>query len=445
MNHSKSWHVDRIELQNFRCFESSSFDFDAHLNVLVGVNGAGKTAILDSIAIMLSTILREFGSKTRGFTQSDAHLVAHDLYSSNAVAQLEGRYPISAKISATVAGYELWWRRDRSSPNGKTTWGEKSTKVGDVAKTVWETSRAGVSSEKAYSEVLPVIALYGVDRTHSRRNGGALSISRESAYEATLDGSSDLSRLLAYIKALTLQDFGSRSVDGESANASRAQLKAISLATNTILEGTGWRNPLWNPMVDELTLEHEVHGVQPLSFLSSGIRITAGLAIDLASRAARANPTLGAGQLLKLTPGVVMIDEVDLHLHPSWQQKIVTQLRETFPRMQFIVTTHSPQVLSTVNAENIRMLTPEGNRTPEYSRGLRSDVVLETILGTSAEPSLDINRELDEYISLVDSGEGRSKKATKLRASIEESMGGIEYVDKLADADARMAFFDMDL
>ena len=100
---------------------------------------------------------------------------------------------------------------------------------------------------------------------------------------------------------------------------------------------------------------HDDHGELPLRF--QRLKIATGLTIDVASRMARANPALGGDDLLKSVPGIVLIDEIDLHLHPTWQQQIVPSMRRAFPHVQFITTTHSPQVLSTVPAK----------RTFEYS------------------------------------------------------------------------------
>lgn len=105
---------------------------------------------------------------------------------------------------------------------------------------------------------------------------------------------------------------------------------------------------------------HETMGVLPLEALSDGTRSVISMAADLAYRMVRLNPDLGARAALE-TPGIVLIDEVDMHLHPSWQQAVVYDVRKAFPNVQFIVTTHSPQVLSTVPAEAIRILRWDNN------------------------------------------------------------------------------------
>lgn len=435
------WYVESLELRNFRCFENITVEFDPQLTVLVGVNGTGKTALLDGAAVMLSTILREFGAKARGFVSSDARLVAHDLQSKESVARLEPQYPVSSTMKATLAGAPYWWRRERSRPSGRTTWGEKNSEVGRWIRGVWESS----NQQPLAAPLLPLIGLYGVERVMSRKAGEEIARSRSGAYEAALDAASDLSRLSKYIRALTLDAFTASTRGEDAATASRGQLAAIRAATNQVLSDTGWRDPEWNPLVGELTLTHQDAGTLPLSFLSSGIKVAAGLVLDLASRAARANPGHGAGDLLEQVPGIVLVDEVDLHLHPHWQQRLLPQLRRAFPKVQFIVTTHSPQVLSTVEAQHIRILEDSTTRTPRFSEGLRSDVVLDQVLGTRAEPPLPVTRDLDRYVELVDTGQGSTAEAIQLRSLLDNKLGGISNVRELADADARIAFYDLDL
>ncbi|MBH0776958.1 AAA family ATPase [Nocardia bovistercoris] len=444
MSEPSDWHIDRLEVANFRCFERFALSLDPSLTVLVGVNGTGKTAVLDALAIMLSTIIRHFEAGTRSFATEDAREVAYDLESRSSVARMEAQYPVWARVEATVAGQRFEWRRDRVSAKGRTSWGDKDSPVGRAVARMWRDSERPPGEVDQPQSTLPVLALYGVERLIGvRKAAGAIARSRSGAYDSALDGKSDLSALSRFIEALTLADFVA-DVRGDDALAARHQLTAITLACNRILEGTGWRNPTWNPIVNELTLRHKDRGELPLSFLSSGIKITAGLVIDLVSRMARANPALGAERLLSTVPGIVLIDEVDLHLHPGWQQRIIPLLTDVFPRVQFIVTTHSPQVLSTVEASCIRVLDNADVRMVPFSAGLRSDVVLGHVMNTHPEPKLAINADLDRYLDLVDRGLGRSDEAVGLRRRLDDALGGIVNVPQLADADASIAFFDMD-
>ncbi|WP_157103920.1 AAA family ATPase [Nocardia harenae] len=427
------WHISRLEVENFRCFERLDMTFDPRLTVLIGPNGTGKTAVLDALAVMLSTVLQAFEAGSRGFATDDAREVPRDLDFQDAVARMETVYPVRAGVDATLAGWQFEWHRERRSAKGRTSWGDKLV-VRDTVAQLLKQERA----------LLPVLALYGVERLIGvRKATGAIARSRIGAYDAALDGKSDLTRLSGFIEALTLADFVADS-RGDEARAARNQLTAISLACNRMLGVTGWRDPVWNPIVRGLTLRHSAHGELPLSSLSSGIKIAAGLVIDLVSRMARANPARGAEDLLESVPGIVLIDEIDLHLHPTWQQQILPALTATFPRVQFIVTTHSPQVLSTVEGHRIRVLGETDAREVPFAAGLRSDIVLAEVMDTSPAPRLDINKELDRYLDLVDQGAGRSAEAVRLRLKLDEELGGIANVPQLADADAKIAFFDMD-
>lgn len=438
MNRRRAWHVDNLTLKNFRSFENLNLDFDPTMTVLVGVNGVGKTAILDSVAIMMSTVLKAFNGPTRGFTIEDARIVPHDVESVDSVARVERAFPISATLRGTLDDSVYEWTRVRQSESGRTSWGDGNSGVGKGMEILWD-----FCDEVDDSPVpLPVIALYGVERLFGvRKASGEISTSRSGAYDAALDGKSDSSRLAAFIKALTFAEFIADK-NGGAAKAASAQLEAIRLACNEMLQTTGWRNPVWSPLLDQITLTHDGQGTIPLSFLSSGIRITAGLTVDLVSRMARANPSLGAKELLESVPGIVLIDEIDLHLHPVWQQRIMLSLRHVFPNVQFIVTTHSPQVLSTVDAGCIRVIDGNEVHRVNHSAGLRSDVVLEQILGVTPEPHLKINEDLRKYMDLVDSGKGRSELAKKLRKRLDEELGGVLNVHKLADADVSIALDD---
>jgi len=272
---------------------------------------------------------------------------------------------------------------------------------------------------------------------------GSIAKTRFGAYAAALDPQSDLNRLSGFLEDLATSITNAQAFGDDPPLAAIAQFDAIERACSVILEPTGWAKPRWNPLVKAITLAHPTRGTLPLSYLSTGIKITAGLVIDLASRIARANPQLGSSELLRRASGIVLIDEIDLHLHPRWQQEIVPALRRTFPSVQFIVTTHSPQVLSTVDALHIRVLDGQDVRLVDHAAGLRSDVVLRTILDTNPEPDVEKRRQVRRYMAMVDSGRGSSEEARELRQELENEVGGIEKIPELAEADASMAFDDL--
>ncbi|MDO5101270.1 MAG: AAA family ATPase, partial [Eubacteriales bacterium] len=137
-------------------------------------------------------------------------------------------------------------------------------------------------------------------------------------------------------------------------NPYRDILTAVRKAIIECIGSMGWTDLKYSFAAQNLLLCHPQKGELPLEAMSDGARSVISMAADIAYRMARLNPDLGENVTLK-TPGVVLIDEVDMHLHPSWQQTVINDLARAFPLVQFIVTTHSPQLLTSVPAESIRI------------------------------------------------------------------------------------------
>ena len=150
---------------------------------------------------------------------------------------------------------------------------------------------------------------------------------------------------------------------------------------------------------------------------SEGYRTTLAMVMDIAARMAEANPHK---ENPLDTEGVILIDEVDLHLHPGWQQRILPDLTRTFPHVQFIVTTHSPQVVSTVNPECLRVIdwvNDEPRLHPiQFSLGAEAQQMLESVLGVEPRAvDLEIVKKLKKYQELVANHEWDTDEAKSLR------------------------------
>ena len=139
----------------------------------------------------------------------------------------------------------------------------------------------------------------------------------------------------------------------------------------------------------------------PLNQLSDGYKGMISLAADIAYRMAALNPQLGI-QVLEKSGGLVLIDEIDLHLHPAWQQRVLDNLTEIFPRVQFIVSTHAPAVIHSVRTENLRIL--NGNQVNQvygqvYGKDIQS--VLNEIMEARERPE-KITRLFDTFYQLLE-------------------------------------------
>jgi predicted ATP-binding protein involved in virulence len=162
-----------------------------------------------------------------------------------------------------------------------------------------------------------------------------------------------------------------------------------------------------------------------------------GMVADVAYRMVSLNPHLSE-RAVRETPGIVLIDEVDMHLHPEWQQVVLESLRSALPRVQFIVTTHSPQVLTTVEREKIRVLVErDGQITAEiplqnaYARESRT--ALEDIMDVRSRPPIKVAKALEEYQDLIERGEIDSSRALELRRELETRYGSASEEMQLAD------------
>jgi predicted ATP-binding protein involved in virulence len=442
MHASDDWRVDSLCIRNFRNLTDLEINFDSSVTLLVGVNGSGKTTVLDALAVMLSTVVSELGGESRSFAHSDVRQVISDLSSSKRTATSEAQYPLTGQLSALVAGRPIQWGRELRSPRGRTTPGDSN--IVNYTRAILSEA-TGSQDARQVEPILPVLGYYGVERLAGlRKDQGKIPSSRTGAYVSALDPRSDLNRLSSFLEALDGQVLAAKAYGDETPNAAIEQLRAIDAACTSILEPVGWGNLRWNRGINSLTLSHPDQGTLPLTSLASGARITAGLAIDLASRMARANPHLGAQELLDVTPGIVLIDEIDLHLHPTWQQQIVPALRRTFPRVQFILSTHSPQVIATVETENIRILRGSSVQIPAFALGLRPEAILSEVQGTNPTPEVPVRKKLGEYLQVVYAGEGKGPEASRLRMEIDRVMGGASRNRELVEADAYLAFSELE-
>ncbi|WP_414692148.1 AAA family ATPase [Pectobacterium polaris] len=183
-----------------------------------------------------------------------------------------------------------------------------------------------------------------------------------------------------------------------------------------------------------------------LEQLSEGYRNMVALTIDLVRRAYLLNPTSSSPLAVN---GIVLIDEIELHLHPRWQQKILNDLTHLFKRIQFIVTTHSPQVLTTVKADSIRIVSADAieaklvKGTSTY--GSESSRMLEDVLGGSIRPQhLEIVKKLNRYTKLVEADQWDTDEALELKKVLYQWGGQTEAELQRLETDIRIREFERD-
>lgn len=363
--------IDHLHLQNFKGFASADFTFHRRLNLIVGENGAGKTSLLDGLAVAAASwFLGIRGYDGRNIEPDDIRRVSS---LQGDTTKIEAQFPVVVKAKGQVTGASIEWRRTVDSVGGRTTRVE--------AKDIQRRAEAAETLVRDGSPfVLPLISSYGAGRlwVPARDMRGEVdpaaakpdADSRFAGYLFSIDpriNFAELFRWLAQERYVALER-----------GSDRFGFAAVKAAMKGCLE----RCVSLDYSVAEKTLIVEIDGRGQLPFhlLSDGQKVMLALAADIAFKAAQLNPHLEE-RVLQETPGVVMIDELDLHLHPRWQRHIVADLKKTFPSIQFFATTHSPQVIGETPHDEIIVLHRDGSWTqPHQSVGLSTNQVLREIM-----------------------------------------------------------------
>ena len=407
--------LELVEIENYRAIEDLALLIDPALTVLHGANGHGKTSVLSAIAAGLSSIprlLRE-GSVV-GFLETDRR----------------GRQPLRVMLR-TRDGIE-WDRRvlgqegtaSRRAPTDRRMLKEKVDEI------------VATDQEGASPVDLPIVAFYDADRAvvdTSRAVADAMSLSQDpktefpryEALQGALTPFVNFRELFRWFYALENEELREKN-ERRDLDYQLPELRAVRKAiTSMVTEVSDPRIKLRPPRF-AVSMESESGKPEELALdqLGGGYRIVLALAADLARRMAQGNPHL-ADPLE--SEAIVLIDEVELHLHPKWQQQVLVDLRRTFPNTQFIVSTHSPQVLTTVPSEQIVELYREKGRivagrpsAPTF--GAEAGDVLFTVMRVDERPPAEHNefvKKLGEYMRLVEDGHGRSEEAKALRNELE--------------------------
>ncbi len=399
--------INSIEIQNFKAFEDASFSFDPHFTVLIGDNGTGKTSLLDALSFALGTfILGINGAETRRpLKESEKRriIVSPESY--------EIQLPFSIRVEQVLdKEIYMWCRSTNKAAGGATSYKEATTLI-NAAKKITEDIRNGLQTS------LPLIAYYGTERLSNeklQRTAYAKESSRLDGYYSALDPRSFQQKFLLWYK--TYED-------------SILKFKKDKALYNAFVETITTMIPEWvdckfswetNDLMGQISESEWVS----YSTLSSGYQNIIRLSADIAYRAIKLNPHLGR-DAVKKTSGVVLIDELDMHLHPKWQKGIISSLKKCFPLVQFIVTTHSPFVIQSAKANEVINLERELVEDPSMKS--IEDISEEEMLVeevTRSNRFLQMQALAQQYFSLVQQGK-RSTQDHDLR-QIKKKLDDIE-------------------
>jgi predicted ATP-binding protein involved in virulence len=426
--------LKKVVLDNFRCFEHLEMDFDKQLTVIVGGNGAGKTAVLDGIAILFRRFLVRLPGLSAGRTpssRSDIRILASRKSApalfffgeADVKTELE-KLEVLDYVPSNDGQPILQWSGVRLRDDSPTT-KQQAVKIGRASQfsnvgtkqidwfvnQLIDTENRGLS---AYQ--MPLMVYYGTNRavfkTPMHRRNFKTEFARFDSLTNALNPTANFKEVFEWFHVKENEELRELR-ENLDLDYTDPGLDCVRRAITTFFLPK-FQNPRTELrplrfMVDWQEGDHYIP--LDLNQLSDGYRTTLALVADLARRMVEANPPGTIDDPLN-TEAIVLIDEVDLHLHPAWQQQILEQLQKTFQKSQFIVTTHSPQVLSTVPAECIRVLRMETDAETRATRavvslvrhqtlGIASSDVLAEVMGIDPVPDVEEARDLHRYHALI--------------------------------------------
>ncbi|MEZ8717852.1 retron Ec78 anti-phage system effector ATPase PtuA [Vibrio splendidus] len=425
-----------LTLSDFRKFHSIKVKLDKQLTVFIGNNGAGKTTIIDAIAKSISwigkTIVKK-GGRGRPITDFDVNI------NSNTYAEVNTNIKIGENTSYTASLYKT----AKGAKDTKNSDLEGLEELGGLFRLINNHNVSHGMSEQNF----PILANYSVNRTNVKANKtidsdkiSAISLgSRFDAYDNFTDGTGNFSDFLEWFMILNnlagdgvkerLDLSGKRVSALQAAGANNEEhelwdmyssakkeyddlniefgkkenhIKNLEITKHAILSTIPSFTDIFIDSDSgraELKVETE-EGVVNIFQTSQGQRVLLTIVADIVRRLIMLNPSL---DMPLLGQGIVLIDEVELHLHPRWQQDIIQSLIDTFPNIQFILTTHSPQVLSTVDKSSIRQFKiDEFNNlqavSPKFqTKGVKSADILGEIMFTNAIPDVKEARLTEDF------------------------------------------------
>lgn len=427
----RTW-LQQLELRNYRCFSQLTVDLDEKLTVLIAKNGAGKTSVLDAIATAFGTFVGSFHTGKRGGIDSvDVMLVQ----TKPELNEMEPQYPAAILATAEIDGKEIHWARWLNTPKSGTT-----IKEARPLTAIGELMQKQVTDQKP--ALLPLIAYYGTGRLWNQKKKTEKKVfesefySRTSGYQDCLDPASSYKFFEDWFRYAARADSDLRNQQRERLGGRYVEMDtpysplidAIRNAVDECLGISGWHNLRWSFTHQSVVMEHVRHGVLEVGQLSDGVRNMIALVADIAYRMARINSDLGR-EAAKKTPGLILIDEVDMHLHPEWQQTVVQSLMNAFPSVQFVVTTHSPQVISSLRREHVRLLDenlagePVAAIPSARTYGRSNAEVMQSVMGVTPEPTLPESDDLKRYMATIEQSDWRSEATVELRRKLELSLG----------------------
>lgn len=404
-------HIQQVKIKNFRCFEDLTVNLNPDVNIFVGNNGSGKSAVLDAISAAIHPYLYELQGRN---IKEDKDIEEPYLHESDLQINQKINNSITLDTSITdLLPYSVSYFKKityNNSIDSRLHYFEP-----DIKRRFHE-----------HLEILrnfPVIAYYRCQRNLKNVADLINSFNQDfdqfNALKNALDATVDFTDLVNWFFVREFQELREARNKGDI-NLELPELKQIRKAISTIIAPNA-RVYFSQTTSAKLMVEWETETGEKIELslnqLSSGYRNMLALVMDFARRLAQANPQM---ENPLEAEAVLMIDELDLHLHPTWQQKIIPDLRKVFPNTQIIATTHSPEIVTTVERHQVKILEDyQIKECPSPTRGMKSSDVVRYVLGLdNLRPDTEESRTLTALFEAIDNG--NLEEAKRLRDKLQD-------------------------
>lgn len=436
-----------ITIKNFRGFEHKSFDFDSRMNVVLGDNTTGKTTLLHAVQIALGAYLQSLTlvkGVSRNFKKED-HV---SKYSESSKSFLPIVEKPSIEVHATFFVHKFYgeshsleksaqsirWERVSNKNSQKTT-GELMEAVEQMEESRRMADQTGVNA------VFPLFLSFGASRLEKNYNAAQKTKARASreakAYRCALDEQVDFKSAFDWIYRYEKELAKGQEFEGTK----EAFIQAIQTAIPALKEiHVDVKNGEFSALV-QMSKDPEPYWLT-YDMMSAGFKAMINITAEIAYRCIELNGFLG-NNAVKETPGIVLIDEVDLYLHPHWQQHVLADLQQAFPLFQFIVTTHSPFIVQSVDRNNIITLDAELSPISPSNRGIEEIMVTEMGLDVKMSNRSEKYRKKYElahtYYKLVKDGQEKSRETQSVKEELDRLEAEAQmYHDPAFEAELRL-------
>ena len=336
-------YLEKVHLKNYKAIEELEIDLKPGINLLIGDNGSGKTSVLEGIAVALSGLfVNVVGVSTKNIIREDVHMIVEAAGDSS--VSVKYCEPISAGCTLKICGGEEFsWNRVKEELSST------HTKMDDKGVCAW--MKKLTNQPEA---VLPLISFQSAARAWRVKRGDFGTElkkkldDRRCGYIGCLDSAMDVKSIQQWCMKQEVVAVNKGKQIGEYETFK----SIISVFMKEINEMEEAPKVYYSPQFGELVYKDGKEEMA-ISRLSAGYQSLLWMIMDLAYRVCLLNPELRERSQIK---GIVLIDEVDMHLHPKWQWNIIKALSTTFEKVQFIIATHSPMVISSTKEANLILL-----------------------------------------------------------------------------------------